>query len=93
MIRSLMVATLLTIGIGAVLAQNLGVIKERQGTMGRAGDATGVLDKMIKGEQPFDLAKVQAALQTYVDVAKTMPTLFPDDSKTGGKTEALPLIW
>ncbi|MBV8567037.1 MAG: cytochrome c [Methylobacteriaceae bacterium] len=93
MIRSFLVAGLLTLGIGTVLAQNLDVIKERKQTMKSAGDATGDPVKMIKGELPFDLPKVQASLQTYVAVAKKMPTLFPDDSKTGDDTAALPKIW
>jgi cytochrome c556 len=93
MIRILVAAGLVALVAGAVLAQNLDVIKERQETMKRAGQATGDLDKMRKGQTPYDQAKVTAALQTYIDVAKKMPTLFPDDSKTGGNTEALPLIW
>ena len=45
------------------------------------------------GWAPFDMAKVQAALKTYIDAAKKTPDLFPDDSKTGGETTVLPAIW
>jgi cytochrome c556 len=47
---------------------------------------------MLKGA-PFDLAATQASLKTFEDVAAKMPALFPDDSKTGGGTGALPSIW
>jgi cytochrome c556 len=48
---------------------------------------------MAKGTTPFDLAKVQASLKTIADGAPKLAALFPDDSKTGGNTEALPAIW
>jgi cytochrome c556 len=68
-------------------------IAERQKLMDNNGDASKVVFPMIKGAAPFDLAKVQGALNTYIAAAKGMPALFPDDSKTGGKTAALPAIW
>ena len=49
--------------------------------------------KFMKGEEPFDLAKAKAIFATYADTASKMPALFPPDSKTGEKTEALPIIW
>ena len=48
---------------------------------------------MMKGETPFDLAKVQASLKIIADGAPKLAALFPDDSKTGGNTQALPAIW
>lgn len=77
----------------AAFAQNLSVIKEREEhfeAMGKASKAPGA---MFKGEAPFDLAQVQAALKVYQEKAAILPKLFPDDSKTGGDTEALPAIW
>jgi cytochrome c556 len=93
MIRILIVAVGLLIGVQAAAAQNLDVIKERKQTMKQAGGAAGSAGKMLKGEAPFDLASVQASLKTLVDVAAKMPGLFPVDSKTGGETKALPAIW
>jgi cytochrome c556 len=93
MIRILVVAVALTVGIQAAVPQNLDVIKERKQTMKQTGAAAGNAAKMLKGEAPFDLAAVQASLKTMVDAAAKMPTLFPDDSKTGGDTRALPAIW
>jgi cytochrome c556 len=48
---------------------------------------------MVKGEVPYDQAKAQEIIATYIDVAGKMPDLFPDNSKTGGETTAAPKIW
>lgn len=77
----------------AALAQNLAPIKERQKILKSFGDATKGPAKMLKNEEPFDLAKVKAALAAYQQGAPKLPALFPPDSKTGGDTEALPVIW
>ena len=74
-------------------AQNAGVIAERQEIYKGFGAATKPIGPMLKGETPFDLGVVQKALNTYVAGAKKLPSLFPDDSKTGHDTEALPAIW
>jgi cytochrome c556 len=76
----------------AVLAQS-DMIKERQQLMKGVGNATKEPGGMLKGEAPFDLAKVKATLATYSAAAKKMPALFPADSKTGGDTTAAPKIW
>lgn len=85
-------ATIAALGVGAAYAQ-ADVIKARQEAMKAAGAATGPVGKMLKGEEAFDLGKAQAALRAYVDTAKKSPALFPDTSKTGGDTAALPAVW
>jgi cytochrome c556 len=89
--RTLFVAALLAIGAGAVFAQS-GAIAERQALMKANGKAAQAVAAMLKGA-PFDLATVQASLKTFVNAAEKGPGLFPDDSKTGGDTHALPAIW
>lgn len=74
-------------------AQNLPVIKERQDHLKKMGDAVKPVGAMYKGEADFDLAKVQAAVKVMQEKAALLPALFPDDSKTGEDTEALPKIW
>jgi cytochrome c556 len=91
--RTLIAVAALAITIQAALPQNLDVIKQRRDTMKHNGDAAGEAVKMLKGQRPFDLAAAQASLKTMADAAAKMPALFPDDSKTGGDTKALPAIW
>lgn len=81
------------IGATAVVAQNVGVIDERQKLLKDMSKATKPVGAMFKGEAEFDLAQVQAALKAIQETAPRLPPLFPDDSKTGGDTEALPIIW
>ena len=76
-----------------VLAQNTDVISQRQEAMDNIARAGREPFKMLKGELPFDLAKVQATLQTYQEQGSKLKNLFPPDSKTGGNTEAKPKIW
>ena len=74
-------------------AQNLEVIKERKSLLKEMGKATKAPGDMLKGATHFDLAAVKAALAKYQENAPKIAKLFPDDSKTGGETEALPALW
>lgn len=92
MIRAALVVAALAVGATAVVAQS-DPIKARQTAMKAAGDAMKAPAAMMKGEQPFNLAAVQASFKALNDVAKAGPALFPDTSKTGGDTAADPKIW
>jgi cytochrome c556 len=85
-------ALFLALGVGAGLAQ-ADPIATRREMMKGVGSATADLGKMAKGEAPFDLAKVQTALKTYATTSGKIVNLFPDTSKQGGDTHALPKIW
>ena len=68
-------------------------IAARKALMKANGDQAKIGARIVKGEAPFDADKVQAIFATFVDAAEKSPALFPDNSKKGGKTEALPAIW
>jgi cytochrome c556 len=92
MIRTVLVAAVLGLGLTAVVAQS-DPIAERRNTMKGVGAATRDGAAMAKGEAPFDAAKAQTIFKVYGDAAKKMPGLFPDNAKTGGETTAAPKIW
>lgn len=77
--------------ISAVAASD--AICERQKLMKATGAVTKDLSAMLKGQAPFDLAKVQTGLKAYQDNTAKFVTLFPDDTKSGGDTSASPNIW
>ncbi len=85
-------AAAIFVGAGAALAQN-DPIAQRKALMKAVGDSTRAPAAMLKGEQPFDLVPVQAALRAMQAAGKQMPGLFPDDTKTGGDTAAAAKIW
>ncbi|HWB45464.1 MAG TPA: cytochrome c [Hyphomicrobiaceae bacterium] len=93
MLRIVAAVAALAIGATIVYAQNAAVIKERQNTMKSIGDAAEVPAHMVKGEIPFDLAAAQKAFETIEQGATKAKGLFPEDSKTGAETWALPKIW
>jgi cytochrome c556 len=91
MMRTVLVVTALAIGVTAASAQD--PIADRKALMKRNGQMAQQGAKFIKGEEPFDLAKAQAIFAAYQDASVKAPALFPDNSKTGGDTAALPAVW
>ena len=83
------------IAVGATLAyaQNLDAIKQRRDVMKAIATAGTANFKMLRGQAPFDLATVQAGLAIYQAEAVKLKGLFPEDSKSGGDTDASPKIW
>ena len=90
--RLALVAGLLALGGSFAIAQQ-DPIATRKALMKKNGDEAKIGTQFMKGEAPFDLAKAKAIFATYQDAAAKAPTLFPDNSKTGGDTAALPAIW
>jgi cytochrome c556 len=90
-LRVSLAALAASIAVTAVVAQT-DPISARKALMKTTGAQTGLGAKMVKGEEPFDLAKAKAIFATYQDAAQKMPALFPADSKTGD-TAAAPKVW
>ena len=88
---------LATLGVSlAVLpagAQNTDPIKQRQELMKKNGRSAKGASEMIKGEAAFDPATAATIFTEMHDVAMEFGDYFPEDSKTGEKTEAAPAIW
>lgn len=91
-IRSVCVAAAIAFGATAVLAQ-ANAIAERKEIMKGVGGAAKSGAAFAKGEAPYDNAKALAVFATMASAAAKMPSLFPDNSKTGGETTAAPKIW
>jgi cytochrome c556 len=91
MMRTVLVVTALAIGVSAASAQD--PIAARKALMKKNGEMAQQGAKFMKGEEPFNLAKAQAIFAQYQEAASKMPALFPENSKTGGDTAALPAIW
>jgi cytochrome c556 len=92
--KLLVVFAVLMLGVTAAAAQSCqDIIDKRQTLMKKSGAEAKIGSEMIKGERPFDMAKVREIYAAFADDATQMPTLFPDCSKTGNKTTAAPAIW
>ena len=68
-------------------------IEQRIRIMKANGAATKEAAAMLKGQAPFDLAKIQSILRDYQENTTKFITLFPDDTKNGGDTSASQKIW
>ena len=92
MIRIIFVLAAVAIGVTAVTAQT-DPIAARKESMKQNSKHTKGIGAMAKGDTPFDASAVNAAFTQWAKTASELPTQFPDNSKSGGETRALPKIW
>jgi cytochrome c556 len=85
-------ALFVALGTGAVIAQSDPITARRALMKGNNDNAT-VMVQMMRGQAPFDAAKVDVAFAQWAETAQKLPGLFPDNSKMGQKTRAAPKIW
>ncbi|MBZ8133121.1 cytochrome c [Afifella sp. IM 167] len=99
MIRSLTLALLVSsaVAVGAAYAQDMisgeDAISARQSIMKSFGASAKVGGGMMKGEIPYNPAVGAMVIATINAGAHSVGHFFPEDSKTGGDTEASPKIW
>ena len=95
MMRTVVIAGMLLLGVSAVVAQQ-DQVKQTRAQMKGNGKNAAALAAMVKGEKPYDQATVNTALAQFEDTAKKLPTLFPESMK-GVKLEGdyspSPKIW
>jgi cytochrome c556 len=92
MIRMVLIATAVAFGVTAVAAQS-DPIAARKALMKETGAQAGIGGKIMRGEEPFELAKAQRIFTTFEETAAKAHGLFPTTARTGGDTAALPAIW
>jgi cytochrome c556 len=91
MLRQVAVITMIAVGATVAHAQSA-AIGARKDAFKAMGGAMKDPSAMVKGETPFDLAKVQASLKTLESQSAKLKDLFPDDSKAG-ETDTLPVAF
>src|ERR1700741_3694770 len=83
---------MLAFGATALVAQG-DPIAARKALMKANGDQSKIATDMLEAKQPFDLGAAKKVFATFAEAGDKAPALFPDNSKSGGDTAALPAIW
>ena len=92
MIRTALVVAMFAFGATALVAQS-DPIAARKALMKANGDQSKIATDMLEAKRPFNLDEAKKVLATFAEAGEKAPALFPDNSKTGGETKALPVIW
>jgi cytochrome c556 len=92
MIRTVLTIAVLAFGATALVAQT-DPIAARRALMKTNGDQSKVATEMLEAKRPFNLDEAKKVFASFADAGEKVPALFPDTSKTGGDTAALPAIW
>jgi cytochrome c556 len=87
----MLVAAILVSGMGMAAAQG-DLVTQRQTILKTFGAAVREPGAMLRGEAPFDIAKVKASLATLKTGAPQLGALFPDASLTATGSKAMPII-
>ena len=92
MIRTVLGVAVLAFGTTALVAQT-DPIAARKALMKANGDQNRVATEMLEGKRPFNLDEAKKVFVVFAEAGEKAPALFPDNSKTGGDTAALPPVW
>jgi cytochrome c556 len=81
-LSALTLAAVVSLSVGAVIAQQ-NPIAERKDAMKTQGRAMyGVLNRMVRGQEPYDKAKVDAAFAQLAATSPKLKSLYPDTAKS-----------
>ena len=85
MIQNTLAIAVVALAVTAVMAQSDPLSQRKTLIKGNLEGAQNVT-KMVRGENPFDPAKVNAAFVQWTETAQKLPTLFPDSNAGTGNT-------
>ena len=91
-VRTTFATLAVALSAGAVMAQQ-DPVTTRENLMKENNKHAIAVVRMMRGLAPFDAAAVDAAFAQWAVTAQKLPSLFPDNSKTGGDNRASPKIW
>jgi cytochrome c556 len=80
------------VGLGAVMAQSDPVAQRKQ-LMKSNGQNSAALNRMVRGEDPFDAAKAGAAFTAWSENQSKLTPLFASAPPADADSRALPKIW
>jgi cytochrome c556 len=81
MVRTIVVAAVLLLGAGAVLAQQEVAVKQDNLMRGQAKNLYGVIQKTVKGEIPYNQKAIDTALAQLEESVPTIPSVFAINPK------------
>jgi cytochrome c556 len=90
--RIALAVAVLAVGATGLVAQG-DPIAARKALMKTNGDQNRIGTEMIEGKRPFDLDAAKKIFASFEEAGVKAKDLFPETSKTGGDTAALPAIW
>ena len=90
--RTVLAMVAVGLGIGAVMAQS-DPIAQRKQLMKSNGQHSAAVNRMVRGEDPFDAAKASAAFTAWSENAPKLLPLFAAPPPEGADSRALPKIW
>jgi cytochrome c556 len=96
MIRTVVVAGVLLLGVGAVMAQQDIAVKQDNLMRGQGKSMYGVIQKMTKGDIPYDQKAVDAAIAQLAESVPTIPKVFatnPKEDVVNANYGSSPKIW
>jgi len=91
LLRTIIAVAAVVSAATAVIAQS-DPIAARKALMKAQDDQARIAVRMMRGDNPFDVAKADAVFKAFADTTEKLGTLFPDNSKAGD-TKAAPTIW